>query len=235
MNREGQSGAGHQSTKTWVALLSSIIGASAVVWAAVISVDAKHNLEAKDAEIREIRKQLQVEVPFKEIQGRAEQEVESLKAALVGKEAEVRTLRSTVAQLESRLNGAVPESSPATGPTIVQEFAFSMERCVREGGDVNCWVRVTNSGSERTLKVMSDGSWLRDQDDNTREMSRSLKANGDRELNILRIDLPNQSAARFGVHYAGAGGSVKSIKFLRVHAVGFNIDFDFGPNGVEVK
>ena len=121
------------------------------------------------------------------------------------------------------------------GPTSAsvksaQGFDFVLEGCAAEASDLNCWLRVTNRRERRVLKVFVDGSRLTDQNDNVHEMKRALESDGSKEFNILRLDLASGSTSRFGLHFAGLGGST-SLKLLVLHTM----DFDLEWRNVDVK
>lgn len=104
-------------------------------------------------------------------------------------------------------------------------FEFSLEKCAPEGGDFNCWFRVTNRGAERTLRVLVDGSTLNDQDENSYEVKRVLASNGKWELIGLNLVLPPDSSKRFGLNFKGLPRRVTSITLLYVRTMDFNIDW----------
>jgi len=71
-----------------VTLLSSIIGAAAVIWAAVISSNAKHDLEVKNAEIRKLQEQLSGASQASLEPGRAERGHSPLTTTLAAEDAD---------------------------------------------------------------------------------------------------------------------------------------------------
>jgi hypothetical protein len=84
---------------------------------------------------------------------------------------------------------------------------------------------------KRTLRVFVDGSWLRDQKDDSHKAGRALESGGGHENNILRLSLPTDSSGRFGLQFAGLGSYVRAIRILNLHTMDFDLDW----RDVEVK
>lgn len=130
-----------------------------------------------------------------------------------------------------------PSPTPTPPPTTglctrsVEGFDFHLERCGPEGDDLNCWFRVTNTRGQRSLSIFVDGTSLNDQNDDNHEVKRLIEINGNREFNILRLNLATNSSRRFGLQFAGLGEYVTSIKGLTINTR----DFDVSCPAIEVK
>lgn len=209
--------ANDEKEKAWVKIVPAIIAGGATVLAAMLPLycSSQRRLEqatkAADSETDELRKQV------------------------AGLESQVRKCEAEKTVLASQ-STAGPPPHPASPQSQLQSsiegLDFRLEGCARESADLKCWFSVTNNREGRELKIFVDGSWLRDQDNNTHNVARALGTGGESEFNILRVDLPNKSTARFGLQFKGVAGVVTTVRFLKVQALGFDVQFQ-GEVGVK--
>jgi hypothetical protein len=111
------------------------------------------------------------------------------------------------------------------GYKCVEGFEFLLEKCAPEGGDLNCWFKVTNRRQGRDLRIVANRSSLNDQTDTTHDVKRVLASNGKREMVGLTLKLPVDSSKRFGLNFEGLAGHATSITLLYVHTMDFDVDW----------
>lgn len=149
-------------TRTWVALLTSVVGAVGLIIAAIIGVDAKHDREAaaatitaRDAQVKELQQRLNAVPAGAGDSADLLNQIASLRSALAAKDAEIQRLQSLTLTTPS----AVPVEGPPPQQTLAaQEEAgirFELQGCRLSGSEITCNFLVTNSGDDRNVTLCS--------------------------------------------------------------------------------
>ncbi len=209
--------ANDEKEKAWIKIVPAIIAGGATVLAAMLPLYCSSQ--------RRLEQATQT----------AGSETDALRKQLAGLESQVQKCEAEKAVL-AKQSVANPPPQPVSTQSQLQSsiegFDFRLEGCARESADLKCWLSVTNNREGRELKVFVDGSWLRDQDNNTHNVARALGTGGESEFNILTVDLPNKSTARFGLQFRRVAGVVTTVRLLKVQALGFDVEFQ-GEVGVK--
>src|SRR3954447_1888072 len=155
--------ANDEKEKAWVKIVPAIIAGGATVLAAMLPLYCSSQ--------RRLERATQA----------ADSETDALRKQLAGLESQVRKCEAEKTVL-ARQSMANPSPQPESQlQSSIEGFDFKVEGCVRESADLKCWFNVTNNREGRELKVFVDGSWLRDQDNNTHNVTRALGTGGESE------------------------------------------------------
>lgn len=206
--------ANNEKEKAWVKIVPAVIAGGATVLAAMLPLYCSSQ--------RRLEQATQT----------ADSETDALRKQLAGLESQVRKCEAEKTALANQYTLPKPVPPKSQLQSSIEGLDFRLEGCVRESADLKCWLSVTNNREGRELKVFVDGSWLRDQDNNTHNVARALGTGGESEFNILTVDLPTKSTARFGLQFKRVAGVVTTVRFLKVQALGFDVEF---PGEVGVK
>lgn len=224
---------GDHYTKTWVTLLAAVIGAAALIVAAIIGVDAKHDREAaataaaaKDFQIRQFQEQLQQSLALQDDSALARQII-SLRAELSTKELEIQRLRA----------GAHEQGDPTNGtvlPMVVRENGFVLElhSCSLKGDELECKLLIS---SEREDTSFSLNSWSRLIEGDGNEMVASRIQLGKDEArgqyHSVKADLVRGVPVKMSVSFAGLNTAVsgKQVRLIDLSVSGLTAHFQNVP------
>lgn len=117
-----------------------------------------------------------------------------------------------------------PNAAVAPRPQTIQSYEFFLEGCAAVGSDVECWFRVVNHRERRRL-IVKTHSRLVAANGNSYEAKYVLLGGGGLEGVWATFDLANGVPGRFGLHFEGLGGYVRSIALLDVVTSEFNVEW----------
>jgi hypothetical protein len=220
---------GDHYTRTWVALLTSAIGAAAIITAAIIGVDAKHDREAastaaaaKDAQIRHLEEQLQHSPTLQNNSAELARQIASLRAEISAKELEIQRLRVGAPEPGSLL------------PMVVREngFVIELHSCTLKDDELECKL-LARSETEDTRLSLNSWSRLIESDGNEMRASRiqlgQYEARG--QSHSVTTELVRGVPVKMSVSFAGVNAAVsgKQVRLIDLSLSGVTAHFKNVP------
>jgi cell division protein FtsB len=215
-----------RSSGTWVALLTSAIGAAAIIVAAIIGVDAKHDREVAASQISHLQEQLQQSPATQNGSAELSRQIASLRAELSAKELEIQRLRSGV-------NAPAP-TNVATLPMVVREngFMIELQSCSLKGDELECKLLASAEKEDASFRL---NSWSRLVEGDGTEMLASRiqlgKSEARGQSQSVQADLVRGVPVKMSVGFVGLNTAVssKEVRLIDLSVSGGPAQFQHVP------
>lgn len=229
MEEKQSRSSGDHYTRTWVALLTSAIGAAAIIVAALIGVDAKHDREVAASQISHLQEQLQQSPTKQNDSAELSRQIASLRTEISAKELEIQRLRGGI-------NAPVVPTTVATLPMVVREngFVIELQSCSLKGDELECKLLASAEKEDASFRL---NSWSRLVEGDGTEMLASRiqlgKSEARGQSQSVQADLVRGVPVKMSVGFSGLNTAVssKEVRLIELSVSGGPAQFQHVPVG----